>query len=315
MDNYSPLKNIIMKFNLLVPAIALALTSNAQIGNIVKSAIMNNETNLSDKSKLLETKNSDSVFYMLDLYRTSEIEGIRNKAYKLLVKIGRFCKDSLYKRKCIEKVVLSQFDSSEYIRNGVCEDIIEFRRKDFNSVARRTLENFSSLKNKNLITYKNILLIGFLEIRVPHIEDLAKIEIEDKTDLTFNIIWNSKLCLARMGKKDMIVECIRIMRKTNTDNLSYIANCGYSGYIRSSEAIKFLNELLESNLLMPTSPKKAMFNGEPYASHALYAISSCIKNIPFKNKCETCYSMDEIIEARKWMKKNRNNYIINTENF
>lgn len=306
---------MIKKTTLFAIILLKSFTVNAQVETVIKEAI---QSGLKEGTSILLNQGKiDSVLLTIEKYRADSIADIRLRSYELLDFIARNSENKRIVRKCIELITKAQFDKIFMIRSVSSGYLKNHKSSDYTSISIATISGLTMAENTHLLYFENILLLGFLNVHSLLLDSLAYQKYNSYPAITESNVWGSKLAVARMGNQNVSKECIKLMQMGIMDDFNYYARvCGYLAYIRDNNAINLLYTLLNKQNLMPPLKRESNFQ-EPFASFALRALKKILINMPRMGRFEPYgqYTMGEIVEARKWMKKNRNNYIINTENF
>lgn len=119
-------------------------------------------------------------------------------------------------------------------------------------------------------------------------------------------IWPEIFVLARMGDKDAQRLVVKSLEKL--DKMS-ILNDGIrdAAFTQSRIGIEFIVKYLNDDESWPPSEGDMLFPVGPKAQCPAFLLSKIIANFPIKHKRETDYSIEEIRECRKWMKRNWDN--------
>jgi len=301
---------------LFISIILAAFTVSAQVETAIKEAIQNG---LKEGTSILLLQGKiDSILMGIEKYRTDSVADIRLRSYELLDFIAGTDKNKKVIERCVEVITEAQFDENFMIRNSSLGYLKKYKRGDFNSKAISAMRALTRKRNAHLLYFENILLLGFLNVHSLWLDSLANQKNYAHSSITENNVWGSKLAAARMGNKAVSKECIKIIQTgMGTDDFNYYARaCDYLAYIKDISSINLLNTLLNNQNLLAALKPASDFQ-EPFASYALRKLREILINMPQMGKYEPYgqYTMDEIEAARKWMRRNKNNYVINTENF
>jgi hypothetical protein len=251
----------------------------------------------------------DSVINEIEQYRQDKLPPKRSVAYDLMYGISLFTKDTLYKRRLIEKIVLSQLDSSATLRVHVVSKMKSFNKSDYSVLAVSDLMPLTLVENEKLLNTDNIRILGMLNLPAEGISNLASRKFEEY----YGRIWAAKLAMARMGNKNYTIECINLMRPAKNDLSAFYTLCKDAAYIRNEKAIAFLVELLNTN---ERSPAPSPGGKEGYlASVALRTLHGIITNMPYPDfkKGIDDPEKERLDEVRKWMSVNKDKYDINQD--
>jgi hypothetical protein len=302
-------------------AISLCAQVENEIDSYIKSRLeIKRDVNMPESVK--DFRNHAYLINRLEKYRNDDSGDIRLQTYRLIGDIARNTTDTAHVKQLIEKLVLSQSDSLSYIRG--CVDLLQkFSKSQFTPIAINSLYALFLLDNKDKLSRDNILLIGFVgDIgKCDSLYNYAKEKMDNNADeydvfrQFHSLAWSGKLALARMGDERLTEECIGFMRQYKSNLLLYRFLCKYASYIRTTQSVDFLNELL--NVDLRDYPLKPTVKGEHLAMVALEYLQHIIINMPVQPLLTWSDEevMDRINNARKWMKKNRGKYEINTEIF
>ena len=264
--------------------------------------ITNEELKSSDPKKNLSSlsrfdKDSDgsvrrlAFFYEVQLANTHRTDEIRQDVTKRLVK--------------------ALVEPNSNVSPHPYTFLLSFEAKDFNDASKLIIRQALDKGNS---TSGIIRICGVANIKeeLPRLKELM---IDEKNDMNEPNIknttiwyrttsWNARLARARMGIKEDIEMCIKLLDSEIVKNPEMIHFMLEDvGFIRQPEAINCLKKYLDSNIrLASTNPA---WEGELAAGYLIDILADSLADFPVKKEPGRGYSLDKINAARKWMSEQK----------
>ncbi len=322
------MKNKVIHTIILIIFLALILNTSSAEAKINTAELLKLKLNQARSSageitqdiritdEMLKNSDPNEVLEVLAPYENDPEWSVRHMNHLFLVSLANLHPYPKIRQEAAGRLVKATFVSSDR-RAGML--LLDFTANDFNDQSKDLIRQALTNVNKGYIGGDiSVWLCGVANIQdqLPLLEELLVDEDKYQTDPNmkhgprwyYTTAWAARLARARMGVKEDINRCIELAESEQDSTQRVLRILPKIGYIRQPEAIKYLQQYLESNKRLP--PINPIFPGELYASRAMHILAKSLKNYPVKRKEGRNYTQEEIELCRAWMSKQKHWEII-----
>jgi hypothetical protein len=260
----------------------------------------------------LYQKTFTEVFQILKPHESNPDPHFQRRIYDTYYRIGLNSKSIFDRKNMIKSLLNSCGDSlkTSYACQTALGNLQKVNKNEFDA---GDIEKIQNLLTKDYKTYYPqpieyapcddlVLLIGFLDIE----KSIPKLKSLILPNSNYQRKWEAHLALARLGQKESIDYCIEEINKSQFD----FSKLEEVSYIRQPEIIELFDKYLFSDYWMKMPEKE----GSETVNYIINLYCKSIKNFPL-NLRYGGFTKDDIITARKWVKENKNKYVMNRDTF
>lgn len=197
------------------------------------------------------------------------------------------------------------------VRASVLNPLIRYRYVDFNEKSKMNIEKLFTITNEKYLRSEIYKLAGFLKLKKAEIF-LVKKFLNKKENNPKNK-WDVMLSLSRLGNKDALNYCIRIIDgNINKTNKKSFKSEFYAYYIRQPESLELLIKILNNKSMEQDISKPSIMT--PVNYEAYNYLKKFIIGYPSELFERSDLSYEKHIEKIiNWFDKNKNNIHINKD--
>lgn len=295
-------KQIITITLLLISALSVLAQSKKEFRTDLDSLIFKSRNNKSYSIKFEKyyEKFPDYVIIESAKYLNDSVGDVRYAAIKIFAELVRISKDLEVRQKATYELV----NTHSYSLHTAATYLKQFNKEDFNSMAKDSLREFLTQKEKRHDDI--ILLIGYLDL-YDQISVLKNFLANPK-DYGARSRWKMQICLARLGDIEMARKCIA---KAKTEGCSHQAVYRLFPdliYTRHKMVFDYLVSVMQNDE-MKTSSANPSNNAKISCGYRIMELfPGVVENYPLEktwgNQIKTNNYKEALNQARQWFTDN-----------
>jgi hypothetical protein len=261
------------------------------------------------KDAQIKLADPNVLLRLLEPHQVSQNAGVRSFVYKFEAKAAHFHPHPPVRNEVVGRLVnalVSKDEIDRELHGTYAELLYGFEGKDFSQAANAAILRALQADNprKELIRVSGV---AQLKEALPRLEELLIDEQEFNRKHRklgrkwyYTPGWNARLARARMGIEDDINRCIQLVGSVEDTRLKVYHLLPAIAYIRRPEAVGYLQEHLNSNMILKTDRME-----EPVAAYVLDLLGDCLRDFPIEKKAGRGYGQEDIERARHWMTQHK----------
>lgn len=275
--------------------------------NIIMEQRRNNMPFKGINSELLKTSDPKRILSLLSQFDQDNNGSVRRLAFSYEVQLANINQTDEIRQDVTKRLTKALVEPNSNVSPHPYTYLLSFQAKDFNDSSKQIIRQALEKDNPSS-KIMQICGVANFQDELPRLKDLMIDEIAYMNDPNkrnfpewyYTKGWNARLARARMGVKEDIEMCIKLLDSEvvkKPDLIHFMLKD--IGYIRQPQSIECLKKYLNSEMrLASTNPGML---GEPVASYLIDILADSLSGFPVKKKPGRGYSLDDINEARKWM--------------
>jgi hypothetical protein len=304
--------NIIMRITLFVIIIFLTAQSAISKENNENESLtkIKSDSEIKKINEQLKTDDPNEVLKILEPYENYSEWVVRHTVHFYLIRlVNSHPSNSKIRQEVTKRFVEAEFNESD---RGSYK-LMNNTEKDFNDESKNLIRKVLNNANKQYVGGDpSVLLCGIANIQeeLPRLKDLLINELDNEpnknkamgTKWYQTTGWAARLARARMGVKEDIEKCVKLIESEIDNNNNFIILKDL-GYIRRPEAIESLKKYFLSDKRLP--PTNTNEPGEGYSYYIMDFLIDSLENIPVQKKPGRGYSQEQIDTVKKWISEQK----------